>query len=197
MSIRSTGRVWRHGLAALALMAVFDMAMAGGNGASPLLDAVHAKRPDLVRQLVSRGADVNAVFPGDGSPLIVAARSGDMTMVDALLALGADVNHPVHGDGSPLIAAAGTGQAAIVEHLIGRGALINLIAPNDETALISAVRADHAKVVEVLVTRGADVNLGTLANGTQWRTPLNQARNTAVRNYLISRGATRDGTGRR
>ena len=193
MSIRSLSRVRRYGLAALALMAVCGLAMASGNGAPLLLDAVHAKRPDLVRQLVSRGADVNAIFPGDGSPLIVAARNGDLTMVDALLALGAKVNQPVQGDGNPLIAAAGTGQAAVVEHLIARGALVNLIAPNDETALIAAVRGDHTKVVEVLVTHGADVNLGVLANGTQWRTPLNQTRNTVVRSYLTSRGATRDG----
>lgn len=191
---------YRRYLAGAALLLVsactLPALLAGGSDTSRLLDAVRADRPELVRQLVSQGVDIDATQPGDGSALIVASRSGNLAMVDALIALGADVNHASHGDGTPLIAAAGAGQVAIIERLLAKGAKIDFVATDDETALISAVRGNHVQAVETLIRRGASVNLGVLANGTQWRTPLNQARDTTIRNYLAARGATRDGTRR-
>lgn len=199
MSLHSipTRTRFRERLSAVAVLLVcagmFATALAGGNDAARLLDAVRANRPDLVRQLVAQGVDIDAVLPGDGSALIVASRSGNVAMVDALIGMGADVNHASPGDGNPLIAAAGAGQVAVIERLLSKGAMIDFVATNDETALISAVRGNHAQAVELLVRRGASVNLGVLANGTQWRTPLNQAHDSTIRRYLADRGATRDG----
>jgi ankyrin repeat protein len=195
---RTRYRKWL-GVAALFLVCASTLPplLAGGNDASRLLDAVRANRPDLVRRLVAQGTDINATQPGDGSALIVASRGGNLAMVDALIAMGADVNHASHSDGTPLIAAAGAGQVAVVERLLAKGAKIDFVAADDETALISAVRGNHVQAVESLIRHGADVNLGVLANGTQWRTPFNQARDTAIRNRLADRGATRDGIRRR
>jgi ankyrin repeat protein len=191
---RTRFRQWLAGVAvSLVCACVFYTALAGGGDAARLLDAVRANRPDVVRQLVAQGVDIDATLPGDGSALILASRSGNMAMVDALIAMGADVNHAALGDGNPLIAAAGAGQTAVIERLLAKGAMIDFVAANDETALISAVRGNHVRAVELLVRRGANVNLGVLANGTQWRTPLNQAHDTTLRRYLADRGATRDG----
>jgi bla regulator protein blaR1 len=197
-SFHTRYRRWLGGAALLLVCAcTLPTLLAGGNDVSRLLDAVRANRPDLVRQLVAQGVDINATQPGDGSALIVASRRGNLAMVDALIALGADVDRASHGDGTPLIAAAGAGQVAVIERLSAKGANIDFVAADDETALISAVRGNHAQAVESLIRHGADVNLGVLANGTQWRTPLNQAHDTGIHNYLADRGATRDGTRRR
>jgi len=191
---RTRFREWLGGVAVLLVCAgTFATALAGGNDTARLLDAVRANRPDVVRQLVAQGVDIDAVLPGDGSALISASRSGNLAMVDALIAMGADIDHASPGDGNPLIAAAGAGQVIIVERLLSKGATIDFVATNDETALISAVRGNHPQAVELLVRRGANVNLGVLANGTQWRTPLNQALDSTLRRYLADRGATRDG----
>jgi ankyrin repeat protein len=192
--LRPRTRGWLCG-AALLLASAFALpqVLAGGSDAAQLLDAVRTNRADLVRQLVARGTDVDAALPSEGTALILASRSGNLAMVDALIALGADVDRASPGDGNPLIAAAGAGKVAVVERLLAKGANIDFVAANDETALISAVRGNHLHAVEALIRHGANVNLGVLANGTQWRTPLNQARDTTIRNYLADRGATRGG----
>jgi len=198
ISFRMRCRRWLGGTALLLVSAcTLPALLAGGNDAARLLDAVRADHADLVRQWVAQGVDINATEPGDGSALIVASRSGNLAMVDVLIALGADVNRASHGDGTPLIAAAGAGHVAVIERLLAKGAKVDLAAADDETALIAAVRGNQVQAVESLIRHGADVNLGMLANGTQWRTPLNQARDATIRNYLADRGATRDGTRRR
>ena len=142
-----------------------------------------------VRELVSAGASINAAVEADGTALIAAARHGDPALVQALLKLGADVNMPVEGDGTPLTAAAAQGHLPIVELLIAAGAQVDAVSAYDESALISAVRGDHIAVVRRLVALGAEVNLGVWADEGRWRTPLNQARNPEMRDYLRSQGA--------
>lgn len=155
-----------------------------------LIDAVEAGRPELIRNLVKGGADINAVARGDGTALIVAAKRGDMTMVKVLLALGAKVDRPSRGDGNPLIAAAAFGHLDVARVLVAGGANVNASVVSDETPLINAARNGHMAIVKYLVEQGADVNLGMLADGSgPWRSPLNQAATGAIRDYLVSKGA--------
>lgn len=154
-----------------------------------LIAAVRQQDVDAVRHMAKDGVDVNASVHGDGTPLIVAAKRGDLAMVNALLGLGASVNLAVHGDGNPLVAASAAGRLDVMARLLAAGAGVNLVVPDDETALISAVRNDHLDAVELLVEHGADVNLGVVANGSQWRSPLNQARSESIRKYLSGHGA--------
>lgn len=158
-------------------------------GAARLIDAVMRDDLHALQSLAGQGANLDASVPGDGTALIVASRRGDLAMVNTLLTLGANVNTAVQGDGSALIAAASTGNIDIMTRLLAAGARVDAITPDDETALISAVRNDRQNAVRLLVERGADVNLSVLANGSQWRSPLNQARSDQVRQYLLGRGA--------
>jgi len=155
-----------------------------------LIQAVRAGRIAIVQDLVKDGADINARAPGDGTALIVASKRGKLKMVNALIKLGADVNQASRGDGNPLIAASMTGQLDVAKRLIGAGARVNAIVAGDETPLINASRNGHLIVVEYLVAHGANANLGVCANRIQWRTPLNQAADAAVRNYLVRIGAS-------
>lgn len=176
-------------LVGLAALPLFASGITRVEDATRLIHAVKTDCIDTVRLLITHGVDVNARVDGDGTALIAAARRGDLIMVDTLIRMGADVNEPASGDGNPLIAAAANGQLAVVARLIAAGALVNAVVSDDETPLINAVRCGCLAVVKYLVTHGADVNLGVMADGSRWRTPLNQARSVPIRSFLISSGA--------
>ncbi len=158
--------------------------------ADSLIDAVLNKQLDTIRALVGSGADVNARSAGDGTALIVAAKHGDVDIVRELIKLGADVNKPSRGDGNPLIAAAAFDNLETAKLLVSAGANVNAVVVGDETPLINAVRSGDLAIVRYLVDQGADVNLGMIADRGQWRSPLNQAANIAIKRYLQSKGAT-------
>ncbi len=158
-----------------------------------MLAAVDRGDIQAVRTLIGEGADPDAAVRGDGTALILASRQGKLAMVDALLEAGAGVNVPSRGDGNPLIMAAKAGHDDVVARLLKAGANPNAIVAGDETPLINAAREGHLKTVEYLVEHGADVNLGVTADLGQWRSPLNQASNEAIKSWLTSQGASMDG----
>ncbi|MCW8125370.1 ankyrin repeat domain-containing protein [Microbulbifer halophilus] len=159
-----------------------------GDG-NPMIAAARHNRLELAKLLHQRGADLDAAVPRDGTPLIVAIRSGHQVMVEQLIDWGADVNQSAKWDGSPLIAAAMTGNLEIARQLYQRGADINGVVSTDETPLINAAHHGHFEMVRFLVQNGADVNLGVRADGDEYRTPLNRAGSSQIREYLVAMGA--------
>lgn len=153
-----------------------------------LVEAADTGNLDEVRRLLDSGISIDARLPGQGTPLIVAARNGDLAMVNALLGAGASVDLPSLRDGNPLIMAAQHGHHDVVDALIEAGADVNAVVRYDETPLITAVRAGQFEIVQCLVEKGADVNLGVRAD-FGLRSPLNQARDDATRDYLLRMGA--------
>jgi bla regulator protein BlaR1 len=136
-------------------------------------------------------ADDKAEY-GDGTALIEAARDGNLPLVQRLLERGADVNQPVPRDGNPLIVAAARGHLEVAKTLVEHGADVNAFVPEDETPLINAAREGHLEVVTYLLEKGADINLAVLANGTEMRSPLGEARkhqHPDVANLLLQQGA--------
>lgn len=176
-----------------AVILVEDTPAAAPRSASPqaeqLLSAAGTGDISRVQELVKTGVAVDTQVSGDGTALIIAAKQGELAMVDALLVLGAQPDLASRGDGNPLIAAARRGRLPVVERLVGAGADVNRIVAYDETPLINAARSGDVDTVAYLVEHGADVNLGVVADQGQWRSPLNQARNDRVRDYLTQRGA--------
>jgi bla regulator protein blaR1 len=166
-----------------------SVASANSAQAARLIEAAGAGRLEEVRQLVRGGVDIDARVNGDGTALIQAAKNGQLEMVDELLALGAQPDLHSRGDGNPLIAAASRGHLDVVERLVAAGADVNRVVSFDETPLINAARTGQLPTVKYLVEHGADVNLGVIADGGRWRSPLNQARNPQVWNYLVQQGA--------
>lgn len=161
-----------------------------------LFEAVEGGDLEEVNEIITAGADVNAVLPGDGSALIAGARRGDMRMVRRLIDAGADPNLAVEGDGSPLIQAAMGGHHAIVTLLLDQGADVNQIVPGDENALMCASEQGHLDVVRMLVQRGANVNerIWTERGDRpgEWRTAVSQASkngHSTVVSFLRSAGA--------
>ena len=145
-----------------------------------------------IEQLFDNNLDINHNIDGDGTPLIIAVKKRNLTLVKYLLDRGADINRESIKDGNPIIAAALSNDVDMVEYLYQRGAEIDAIVEFDETALISASRAGYFKVVKFLVERGADVNLAVEAKifkGTELRSPLNGAKTSEIREFLINNGA--------
>ncbi|HSP13598.1 MAG TPA: M56 family metallopeptidase [Thermoanaerobaculia bacterium] len=183
-------------------VAPFELISAPAHAGSldmPLLEA--AQRGDLqpMRDLLHRGANPDAVIPGDGSPLIAAARRGQIDAMNLLIEKGAEVDLGVPGDGNPLIMAAGAGEVEAMRVLLDRGASIDAVVPGDENPLITASANGHADAVRLLIERGANVDARVWAESFdsdrsrgEWRTPLGMARRNGhadIERLLLSAGA--------
>ncbi|MGE0759867.1 MAG: ankyrin repeat domain-containing protein, partial [Pirellulaceae bacterium] len=150
----------------------------------------------FVRELVARGADVNARlaqgesgfadFTTTGSTaFVLAARTGDLPLLQLLLELGADPTIPNADRSTALLAAAGIGDLgsgqesagseeealATVTLLLKLGLDVNVVDDNGETAMHGAAYQNWPRLVELLADRGADVNIWHRKNRWGW-TPL-------------------------
>jgi uncharacterized protein len=110
-----------------------------------------------VRQLLGRGADVNAIGrnPGRYTPLTGAVTSGAADVVDELLRHGADANYRYGPGYTPLHSAAASGSEAIVRLLVGAGADADARTDDGRRPLDFAREKGHTRVVEFLEMRQA------------------------------------------
>ncbi|MSU47897.1 MAG: ankyrin repeat domain-containing protein [Opitutus sp.] len=150
---------------------------------------------DLVRKLVSKGADLNLRLTGgptgggriarkDCTPFILAADTADTAYLKLLHSLGAD-HTLTNADGiTPLMAAAGLGTRAVEEeagtedeaveavtYLLKLGADINAVTKLGDTAMHGAAFANFPKVVKLLDAKGAKIEIWNQKNKRGW-TPL-------------------------
>jgi len=130
-----------------------------GDGTTALHWAARADDLEMVRLLLSAGADVSAATREGITPLSLAAVNGSARMTDVLLEAGANPNTVLPEGESILMTAARTGRPEVLEILLRHGAEINA-RENwfGETALIWAAAENHPDAVRVLVRHGADVN---------------------------------------
>lgn len=178
--------------------------------------------PEVVRILVTRGADPNAATEGSGNPetpLHWAASSDDVDVAEALVDLGADVIVPGGSIGTPLANAVGYGCWHVARLLVARGApvehlwqaaalgltdrvveLLDATSPTaDEVdhAFWQACHGGQLRAAQVILARGAEID------ATPWhsdRTPLDIAggadtRRAALTEWLRERGAHSSGAG--
>ena len=160
-------------------------------GAStPLITAVGEGNEQMVRHLLSRGANPKeSVNKTVGGPLWLAAGMGYETIVRMLLKAGAEVNSDPEKQNA-LDSAAMDGHHEIVRILLAAGANPNHKDDQGRTPLISSVFSKRTEVVQTLLNAGADVN----ARGYDGRTALDHAeidKLTNVINVLKQVGAKR------
>ena len=138
---------------------------------SPVADAAMRGQTEVVRSLLSQGADVNAAH-GDGmTALHWAAERGDAAIAEMLIYGGASVHGVTRiGQYTPLHLAGRSGSDRVVGLLVDAGADVSAVTTNSgATPLHLAAGSGNAKSVAILAENGADVN----ARESAWQqTPL-------------------------
>jgi uncharacterized protein len=163
--------------------------------------------PEIVRLLISAGADPNALTtshgsqpgPGSETPLHYAASSDDADVAEALIEGGADLETPGGSIGTPLDNAIGYSCWHVARLLVARGARVDKAwhaaalgmldrlaailgvdpaAEDVSQAFWHACAAGQRRAAEYLLSRGADLNWEPdYAQGT----PLDAARGVGTR----------------
>ena len=143
---------------------------------TPLHAAAAAGQAEVVRQLLTAGAALEAGDDRDRTPLHHAAQAGKEATVEVLLAAGAALEARDELDRTPLHFAAQAGEAATVQVLLAAGADVAARDWRNETPLHFAAQAEQAEqaaaVVQLLLAAGADREART-----RWdqETPLHHA----------------------
>lgn len=119
--------------------------------------ACEADRPTVVKLLLSRGADANAVNKHGVTALMFAARTVDgLDCVSQLLDAGARIDVTDEDQNAAIAHAAAQGNLAVVRLLCDRDANFNVQNKAGATPLMAATYYVHADVVAYLLQRGAD-----------------------------------------
>ncbi len=92
------------------------------NATTPLMKASHIGDAEVVRSLISVGADVNARNADGNNALWLACVGSHLDIVDMLVETGIDIDNRNDNGATPLMYAASSGKAAVVERLLAKGA---------------------------------------------------------------------------
>ncbi len=147
---------------------------------------------DFVREIVSRGADVNRKLRRGSAgraklnlrgatPFLMAAKTADLPLMKLLLELDADISLTNIVETTPLMATAGVGVTAVGEEagtepevlealawLVEQGIDINAVDENGETAMHGAAYRNYPLAVELLANLGADPVIWNNKNKYGW-----------------------------
>ncbi len=124
----------------------------------PLMRASFYGHVDIVRQLLDKGADVNAKDKDGYTALMEASGGGHVDVVNLLLAKGADINAKDKKRWTALMEASFGGHGDVVELLLAKGADVNAKLENGRTALMGAAFGGHVDVEKRLLDKVDDVN---------------------------------------
>ena len=132
----------------------------GSHGTALQLAAKAVGKGNLVRQLIGKGADVNATSNDQVSALYDAAMDGDHDLVQTLLAAGAKIEVPGTQFGTVLHMACYIGEKHVVEKILTHGTDVNAEGGQFGTALQAASAAGHTDIVAMLLNQanGAKVD---------------------------------------
>ncbi|GAB0092386.1 Ankyrin repeat [Sergentomyia squamirostris] len=127
------------------------------NDCTPLMEAASAGHVDIIKLLISHGADVNAQSSTGNTPLMYACAGGHVAAVRELLAHGANVEDHNENGHTPLMEAASAGHVEVAKILLEHGAGINTHSNEfKESALTLACYKGHLDMVRFLLEAGAD-----------------------------------------
>ncbi len=172
-----------------------------GKGASPdardkwataLYYAVDRKHYEVVKYLLSKGANSVLANANGDLPLARAVDMGDRKMVETMLDAGARIN--AAASATALQRAAFNGHVDLVKLLLSRGASVHKRSKFRGTAVMTAVynakvaEAVQIEILSLLIARGARVNDACSEGDTPIMNAAQDGRLEVVR-YLVSRGA--------
>ena len=136
------------------------------DGNTLLHSAVINEQPDLVRELVRRGATVDMPNDEGSTALMAACEVGALHEVRLLLEHSADANRRTACGSTALMSAAGHGWPEVVAALLEAGAEVNAQTAVGETALMTAAVAGADECTLLLLDAGASKEQQNLAGQT-------------------------------
>ena len=180
----------------IARLSLLMFAVAGTAHAAdkaPLADAAEHRNSGLVRELLAKGADVNAPQVDGMTALHWAVNNDDAEMAGQLVRSRANVNATNRYGVPPLSTACTNGNAALVRLLLDAGANANASLPGGETVLMTAARVGSLEAVKALLARGANPNAQERRDQTALMWAAAEGHATVVR-ALIEAGSTINAT---
>jgi len=159
------------------------------DGFTPLHEAAKDGDVSEVKELLSKGAEVNAKTTGGFTPLHYAAWKGHLDVVKELLAKGAEVDAKSNGGYTPLHYAAS--DVEVVKMLLAKGAEVDAKDEDVHMLLHKAASKGDVDLVKALLAKGAEVD----AKDKYRKTPLHLAAyngHLEVVKALLSNGAEVD-----
>jgi len=154
-----------------------------------LFRAASSGNLDTVRDLLGRGANIEAKDNHGRTSLIIASEKGRLDVVRKLLDRGANIAATENDGNTALIQASSMGKLDVVRELLGRGADVNAANRFGETSLIATASTSRVDIVKELLDRGANINAKDTSYG---RSSLEHAANTGrldIVRELLERGA--------
>ncbi|XP_012968172.1 ankyrin repeat and KH domain-containing protein 1 isoform X8 [Mesocricetus auratus] len=152
---------------------------------TPLMEASQEGHLELVKYLLTAGANVHATTATGDTALTYACENGHTDVADVLLQAGAHLEHESEGGRTPLMKAARAGHLCTVQFLISKGANVNrATANNDHTVVSLACAGGHLSVVELLLAHGADPT-HRLKDGSTMLIEAAKGGHTNVVSYLL------------
>uniref|UniRef100_A0A1Y1MJD6 Uncharacterized protein n=1 Tax=Photinus pyralis TaxID=7054 RepID=A0A1Y1MJD6_PHOPY len=146
----------------------------------------------IVRQLLSKGCEIDAVSVAGDSPLLLAVTSNRFHIAQLLLDHNASTDLPSSDDhGSCLHAACTYGSNELVSQILQRGGDVNQLSKSGSTPLLQALTNNHRQVAITLIQHGADANL-TTEWGWSSLTSAAESQYLDVINLLLDKGAQID-----
>lgn len=121
-----------------------------GGGNTQLMRAALDGYTEAVKDLLRKGANVNAQNKEGRTALMFAVINLRTDSVKELLKFGADVNVQAHCGCTPLLLAACSGDIGITQALLNRGADARKICWPGKTALIVAIEHSYHAIGELL-----------------------------------------------
>jgi len=148
--------------AAVAAMLDTNPALLGDrlpNGRTPLHTAAYGGKLNIVKLLLSCGADVNATTSTGSTPLHGGALYDHEAVVRLLVEKGANVKAANQATYTPLTNAASSGSLPIMKFLVDAGASIEPATAGGMVPLICAINSRNPEAVEYLLEKGANPNI--------------------------------------
>ncbi len=128
-------------------------------GTSVLHLAVSTNNVEIVRLLLSAGANPNITDEEKQTPLMMLYSDANMEIFNLLLHSGAKVNSKDSEGQTVLMNVAENGNVEMLKSLLRAGAKINRSDNEGKTALIYAVQSGDIEKVKVLLSSGAEIGL--------------------------------------
>lgn len=138
------------------------------DGTSRLYVASANGNDNMIKLLLSNGADIELCSREGGSPLYLACQKGHNSSVQLLLRNGADINLCMKNGASPLYIACQIGRESIVQLLLRNGADTNLCMDDGTSPLHIACYYGFYSIVHMLLEKGAQTNKCMEVYGETW-----------------------------